>query len=184
MAFANVAAIEWIADPYVNCSFNYFGEVLVFSPHYADVLNSCGMTCDVMIDINRGGALRCSLNLSSNVLSESVTFTSKLQFNYRLLSASHLQPSWIGFKSLCMPLNVILIYVWISKLTLRLSNAGILLSKRKKRVGMWCCINNLLPYHLAPGVTYCTANGVICGKCKYWLSITFSSNPMKSCCLP
>ena len=27
---------------------------------------------------------------------------------------------------------------------------------------MWSCINNYMPYHLAPGVTHCATNGAIC----------------------
>ena len=32
-------------------------------------------------------------------------------------------------------------------------------------------------------VTHCTTNGAICGKYKYWLSITFSTDQMKYCWL-
>ena len=31
-------------------------------------------------------------------------------------------------------------------------------------VGMWSCMENSVPYHLALGVTLCTSNGAVCGK--------------------
>ena len=61
MVFACVPVEGWIIHPYVNCFFNCFSEVLVLSPFYTEAVNNCGMTCDVMMVIERGGSLKMFL---------------------------------------------------------------------------------------------------------------------------
>ena len=41
-------------------------------------------------------------------------------------------------------------------------------SQSQHWIGLWFCINNLVPYLLVPGVTHHTMNGAICGRYKYW----------------
>ena len=76
MVFGNGPVEGWIIHPYVKCFFNCFSKVLVFPPHYAEVVNSWWMTCHVIMVIDRKWHLRCSLNFSLNVLADSPIYSS------------------------------------------------------------------------------------------------------------
>ena len=60
-------------------------EVLVLPSHYTEIINCCGIICDVAMVIYKGGALRCSLNLFPNDLEDSPIYSSSqstlLHFN-------------------------------------------------------------------------------------------------------
>ena len=60
MVFAYISIQGWIIHPDVNSFFYGSDEVLVLSPHNAEVLNGGIMTCDVLMVIY-------SLNLSPKV---------------------------------------------------------------------------------------------------------------------
>ena len=49
---------------------------MLFSAHYTEVVQSGGMTCGVTVVTDGGGAFRCSLNLSPNVLAVSPMYSS------------------------------------------------------------------------------------------------------------
>ena len=57
MVLAYISIKGWIVHPDVNSFFYGSDEVLVLSPHNAEVLNSGIMTCDVMVVIHWGGGL-------------------------------------------------------------------------------------------------------------------------------
>ena len=61
MVFINAPVEGWIIYTHENSIFNCKGEVLALHPHYAKVGNSCRVTCDVIIAINRGGSLKMFL---------------------------------------------------------------------------------------------------------------------------
>ena len=57
-------------------SFTVQEEALVLLPHYTEVVNCCGVTCDVTMVIYRGGGMGCSLNLSPKVHEDSPRYSS------------------------------------------------------------------------------------------------------------
>ena len=61
MVFAYISIEGWIVHPDVNSFFYGSDEVLVLSPHNAEVLNGGIMTCDVMMVIYWGGGLQIFL---------------------------------------------------------------------------------------------------------------------------
>ena len=67
IVFADVPVKGWIIHPYVNYFFNCSNEVPVLPAHCAEVVNSCGMTCDVIMVINGEEAIEMFLEpLSEN----------------------------------------------------------------------------------------------------------------------
>ena len=76
MVFAYILIQGWIVYPYEQCFFYPSAEVLVFPPHYAEFFHGNIMTSDVKVVIGGEGALRCSLNLSPNVLEDSPMYSS------------------------------------------------------------------------------------------------------------
>ena len=60
MVLAYISIKEWIVHPDVNSFFYGSDEVLVLSPHNAEILNGRIMTCDVLVVIYWGGTFRCS----------------------------------------------------------------------------------------------------------------------------
>ena len=66
MVLANVLIQGWIISSYVNGFFYCSFYVLIFSPHYAEVVNGDSMTRDVVVVIDGEGGFRCSLNLSDH----------------------------------------------------------------------------------------------------------------------
>ena len=76
MVFACVFVQGWIVDPYVYNFLYQPHEVLILPPHYTKVVQCSAMTCDVTVVIDWGGHLRCSLNLSPNVLADSPIYSS------------------------------------------------------------------------------------------------------------
>ena len=57
IVFANVLVEGWSIEPYKHCFFDFSSEFLVLPPQNAEVVNSHGMTCDVMVVIHAGGGL-------------------------------------------------------------------------------------------------------------------------------
>ena len=49
IVFGNVPVGGWIIHSYVNCFIDCSSEVMVLPPHYAEVVNSCGITFDVNV---------------------------------------------------------------------------------------------------------------------------------------
>ena len=66
MVLANILVKGWTIDPNVYWLFHRSSKILVLPTHYNEIMNCCGMACDVAVVIYIGeGALRCSLNLST-----------------------------------------------------------------------------------------------------------------------
>ena len=76
MVFAYVPIKGWIVDPYIYCFFEGSDKVLVLPLHNSKVVKGGAITSDVTMVIYWEGALRCSLNLSPNVLDDSPIYSS------------------------------------------------------------------------------------------------------------
>ena len=61
MVFAYISIEGWIIHPDVNSFFYGSDEVLILSPHNAEVLDGGIMTCDVLMVIYWGGGLQMLL---------------------------------------------------------------------------------------------------------------------------
>ena len=61
MVFAYISIEGWIIHPDINSFFYGSDEVLVLSPHNAEILNGDIMTCDVMMVIYCGGGIQMFL---------------------------------------------------------------------------------------------------------------------------
>ena len=72
MVFANVLIKGWTTEIHVYSS----SDVPVLAPHYTEVVNCCGVTYNFTMVIYRVGALRCSMNLSLNILEDLPTYSS------------------------------------------------------------------------------------------------------------
>ena len=58
MVLAYISIEGWIIHPDVNCFFYGSDEVLVLSPHNAEIFNGGVMTCDVLVVIYWRGGLQ------------------------------------------------------------------------------------------------------------------------------
>ena len=70
-------------DTYSSC------KALLLSPYYTEVVNCCGVTCDVTMVINWEGSLKCSLYLSPEVLADSPIHSSSHYTQITLESVNH-----------------------------------------------------------------------------------------------
>ena len=76
MVFVYVFVKGWTIDSYIYSFFYQSHEVLVLPPHYTEIFQCDGMTCDVEMIIYWGRVLQCSLNLSPDVLEDSHIYSS------------------------------------------------------------------------------------------------------------
>ena len=76
MVFACVPVKGWIVDSCVYCLFDGSDYILVLPPHNTKVVNGGAVTSDVKMVIYWEGAFRDSLNISPNVLTDSLIYSS------------------------------------------------------------------------------------------------------------